>query len=263
MVRRAADDPLVRALAAHATVHHHDGSTGGLARAVASAAPDVVFHLASRFVARHQSDDVEPLVRDNLLFGAQLLDAMRAAAATRLVNTGSAWQHYGNRDYSPVCLYAATKQAFADLLAYFVEAHGVRAITLELTDTYGARDPRRKLIPLMLDAERDGRVMSMVQGDLPLDVVHVDDAVGAFVVAAGRLLEPGAAAHDVFAVRSGAPIAVRDLFTVWERARGTPIAAQWGARSQRAREVLDPWTQGVVLPGWSPRVSLEQGLAGL
>lgn len=263
VVRRAFDDPKVQALEGVASVHRHDGTTDNLAGIVARAAPAIVFHLASRFVAEHQAADVEPLVRQNLVFGAQLLDGMRAAGVTRIVNTGSAWQHYDNRDYSPVSLYAATKQAFVDLLVYFVEARDFRAITLELTDTYGPHDLRHKLIPIMLDAERNGRELSMVRGETPLDFVHVDDAVEAFVVAARRLMDAVGGGHDVFAVRGTTPVSARDLFDVWARARGISVRARWGELPQRPRAVFEPWTQGTVLPGWAPRVSLHEGLRTL
>lgn len=263
VVRRPPGDPAVRALAGVCSAHYHDGSMEALERIVRMSRPTVVFHLAARFVAEHRTADVEPLVHDNILFGAQLLEAMRAAPARRIVNAGSAWQHFGNAEYSPVSLYAATKKAFADLLQYFVEANGMQAVTLELSDTYGPGDVRQKLIPMMLAAERDARELSMVQGDLPLNFVHVDDAVAAFIVAARRLLSSDVAGHEVYAVRSNEPVVVKDLFAIWEKARGASLAARWGERPYRAREVLEHWTQGAPLPGWEARISLAEGFGGL
>jgi nucleoside-diphosphate-sugar epimerase len=263
IVRRPPGDPTVRAIAGVCSAHYHDGSMDSLARLVALTRPTVVFHLAARFVADHRSQDVGPLIHDNILFGTQLLEAMSGAGARRIVNAGSAWQHFRNAEYSPVGLYAATKKAYADLLQYYVEAHDIQAVTLELSDTYGPGDVRRKLIPMMLEAEQMKRELSMVRGELPLNFVHVDDAVSAFIVAAGRLIEDQVAGHEVYAVRSNEPVVVKDLFAIWEKARGTHLAARWGERPYRAREVLEQWTQGAPLPGWEPRVSLAEGLGGL
>jgi nucleoside-diphosphate-sugar epimerase len=263
IVRRPPGDPAVRLLSTFASAHYHDGATESLMRLVALSRPTVVFHLAARFTADHRPSDVAPLINDNVLFGTQVLEAMRDAGAKRIVNAGSAWQHYGNAEYSPVGLYAATKKAFADLLQYYVEAHGVQAITLELSDTYGPDDVRRKLIPIMLEAEKTERPMSMVSGELPLNFVHVDDAVNAFIVAARRLLANDTRAHDVYAVRSNEVMSVKELFAIWEKVRGKSLKARWGERPYREREVLEHWTQGTVLPGWSPRVSLAEGLGGL
>lgn len=263
VVRRPPEDDAVRALGEVCRTHHHDGSLESLTQLVARARPAVVFHLATRFVSEHSAADVAPLIHDNIHFGALLLEAMRATGATRVVNAGSAWQHFRNAEYSPVSLYAATKKAFADVLEYFVEAAGMQAVTLEFTDTYGPGDRRRKLIPVMRDAEQQQRELSMVSGELPLNFVHVDDAVSALLVAARRLMSNNVTGHEVYAVRSNEPVTLKELFAIWENARGTHLAARWGERPYRAREVLEQWTQGVPLPGWEATVSLAEGLSGL
>ena len=107
------------------TLHVHDGSSAGMLEIVARVKPLVVFHLASLFLSEHTVDQVEPLVRCNILFGTQLLEAMAANGVRLLVNTGTSWEHYCSRPYSPVNLYAATKQAFESILQYYVEAKGL------------------------------------------------------------------------------------------------------------------------------------------
>lgn len=263
IVRRSLDDPVVKTLEPFARIWQHRDGASSLSEIVEGSQPDVVFHLASLFLATHSAADVEPLVRDNVLFGSLLLEAMHGAKRGVLVNTGSAWQHYENAGYSAVSLYAATKQAFADIAQFYAEANGFRCITVEFTDTYGAGDARAKLLPIMLRAERDGRELSMVDANVPLDLVHVDDAVEALVVAGRRAKRAADGTHEVFAVRSGQPLTMFELFAAWEQARGVGIAAKWGARPHRPREVLTPWTQGVVLPGWTPSVSLSAGLRSL
>src|ERR1019366_8482600 len=117
---------------------------------------------------------------------------------------------------------------------YFVEAHGIHAVTLELSDTYGPGDIRRKLIPIMLDAEVMKRELSMVRGEVPRNFVRVDETVKALIVGANRLLVNQVAGHEVYAVRSNEPVVVKELFAIWEAARGTALAARWGERPYRA-----------------------------
>ena len=62
-------------------LHSHDGSTQSMVDIVGNARPDVVFHLASLFVAEHETEDVTPLVESNLLLGAQLAEGMRVHGA--------------------------------------------------------------------------------------------------------------------------------------------------------------------------------------
>jgi nucleoside-diphosphate-sugar epimerase len=43
-------------------------------------------------------------------------------------------------------------------------------------------------------------------------------------------------------------------------AAGKPLNIVWGGRPYRAREVMEPWTAFSTLPGWSPRISLKEGI---
>src|SRR5690554_394932 len=109
----------------------------------------VVFHLASFFVEEHMVEDMDTLVDSNIRFGLHVLEAMKESNTKLIINTGSSWQHYHSDEYNPANLYAATKEAFEDLMKYYVEAENVRAITLKLFDTYGENDRRPKLINLL------------------------------------------------------------------------------------------------------------------
>jgi nucleoside-diphosphate-sugar epimerase len=245
------------------TLETHDGSEAGLVAIVRATAPDVVFHLASLFLSDHKPDDVGRLVESNVAFGAQLLEAMSAAGVTRLVNTGTSWQHYDDRSYCPVNLYAATKQAFEDVLAYYVEARGQRAITLSLFDTFGPGDRRPKLFSVLARAAEAPGVVEMSPGEQALDLVYIDDVLEAFRLAALRLLGAGQPGHERFAVSSGRPMRLIDVAAEYERVSGRRLSIRWGGRPYRAREVMRPWSGGIPLPGWFPQVSLEEGLRRL
>lgn len=93
-----------------AVVHRHDGTTAGMIEIFQTARPEVVFHLAAKFVAEHESRDIAELIDSNLLFGVQLLEAMAATEVRHLINTGTAWQHFEQEAYNPVNLYAATSR---------------------------------------------------------------------------------------------------------------------------------------------------------
>lgn len=246
-----------------AHVHAHDGTTESLHDIIGRSRPAVVFHLASLFVAQHRVEEVSPLIRSNVEFATQLLDAMVAHGVFRLVNTGTSWQHFQNASYDPVCLYAATKQALEAILTFYTAATPLSAITLKLFDTYGPDDRRRKLFALLRHAAESGEPLAMSPGGQLIDLVHVDDVVSAFVCAAERLRGGQVRGHESYAVSSGQPIPLRDLVERFAAVTGREIRVQWGERPYREREVMVPWTAGRPLPGWLPRVDLEQGLRSL
>lgn len=259
VARPGSDAAALDALAPDAVLRH-DGSTEALVAWMREARPDVVFHLASLFVAQHETRDVLPLVETNLAFATQVAEATARAGVTRLVNAGTSWQSFEDVDRNPVCLYAATKEAFEDVLAYYVAAEGLRVVTLRLFDTYGPGDPRPKLFRLLGRAAGSAEPVAMSPGEQRLDLVFVDDAVEAFAVAAERLLREEARGHERYALSSGAPIRLRDLVDLYGRLSGRPLPIAWGERPYRRREVMVPWRTGATLPGWAPRVGLEEGI---
>lgn len=250
-----------------AAIHRFDGTTAGLVAVMEAVRPDVVFHLASLYLAEHKPTDLEPLIASNVLLTGQLAEAMTVTLPTglaRLVATGTAWQHYCGPGYVPVNLYAATKQAGDDLLRYYIDAHHLSSITLKLFDTYGQGDTRRKLVQLLVDAASSGQRLGMSPGDQIIDISHVDDVVDAFVVAGRRLLAAASPLDESYFV-SGVRLRVRDLVPVVERAIGRRLDVVFGERPYRDREVMEPISpvQGQTLPGWAPRRYLAEMLPTL
>lgn len=240
--------------------HVYDGSTDSMTRCVAQAKPDIVFHLASLFLSQHETKDVDPLVLGNVLMGTQLLEAMSVNGVTRIVNTGTSWQHYDNKDYNPVCLYAATKQAFEAILEYYVQACGVRAITLKLFDTYGPDDRRPKLFNLLSDAVKTGVTLNMSEGGQFIDPVFIDDVIDAYMVATHRLLNNEVHNNERYAVSSHQPILLRDLVELYSKISKNTISVNWGAKAYRPREVMNPWVHGRLIAKWTPKFTLADGI---
>jgi len=256
--------PLAQTLAGAVTSHGYDGSTQSVLDTVAAAKPDVVFHLASLFIAEHRSDQVTDLINSNLLFGTQLAEACARAGVKCFINTGTSWQHYRSDAYDPVCLYAATKQALEDILDFYVDAFNMRVITLKLFDTYGPDDPRPKLVNLLVKAMDSGEALGMSPGEQVLDLVHIDDVTRAFAISAQQLLDDASSrSHERYAVSSGTPISVRQLVALVEQVTGKANNVTFGARPYREREVMSPWQSRQTLPGWHAQIGAHAGLAAM
>lgn len=221
---------------------------------------DVIFHLASKFLVEHKPEDIPELIQTNITFSTQLLEAMLAANTTRIVNTGTAWQHYRQEQYCPTNLYAATKQAFYDVLRYYVDAHDFKAINLELFDTYGPGDPRKKLIQLLLQQINKKTPLDMSKGEQEIDLVHVDDVVSAYICAGELLLNTNQASLETYSVASGHPIKLSSIIELVSELSGNELAINLGRREYRKREVLKlPKIHGT-LPGWKANIDLRAGL---
>lgn len=246
-----------------AVVLHVDDTPDALVRAVAEARPDATYHLATNFIAEHGPGDAGALVADNVGFPSRLVDALGPDGRV-FVNVGTAWQHVDGARYRPKNLYAATKQAFEDVLAFSVSSGRVRAVTVNLYDSYGPLDRRGKLLSALVDALRTGDVLGASSGRQVVDLVHVDDVVRGLRAAADACADDALPADvPYFSLSSGRPCTLRELVDALGVVAGRPVPVEWGVRPDRVGDMTSPWDAGPPVPGWTPRVDLETGLAAL
>lgn len=254
---------VVRAIArgpAPFIAHRYDGTMRSMAGIVTKVRPDVAFHLAALASYDHAEADIDALVDANVRLGVQFAEACSRRGRVVLVNVGSFWQHAGGApQYEPVSLYAAMKQAFQDITAFYASATPLRVATLILYDIYGPGDSRGKLLSQLDEARAAGRTLELSPGRQLLDMVHVDDAAAALICAARALESDASLSGSVWAASSGRRRTLRAVVAAYERVAG-PVATIWGGRPYREREVMRPW-RGLALPGWQPRVRLSDGLA--
>lgn len=254
VIRPGSDRSRLDGLLGSPVFHEHDGSTESLMDIVAEAAPSTVFHLASQYLREHAPYQIDDLVKDNVLFGAQLLESMRAARVRRLINLGTFFQFYDCPTYRPVNLYAATKQAFEDIVTFYRDAHGFSTTTLILYDVYGPGDWRAKLMAAIRDAQAGNTTLKLADTDIVMDLVFIDDVVDALLHAAWKGVEGGP-----YAVSGAQRATLGEVIRIFERLNGAPIAVDLGAYRVPARTPSEPWV-GPALPGWQARVGLDEGI---
>jgi len=242
------------------TIHRTDGSFTSIESAVKNSQPDVVFHLASLFLAQHQPQDINNLIESNILFPNLLLEAMHHCGIRNLVNTGTSWQHYQDKEYCPVNLYAATKDAFERLITYYVDAHDFKINTLKLFDTYGPGDKRKKIFYLLRNAARSGQAINMSPGEQKINLVYGEDVAEAYILAGKSLIEYPEASNETYGIAGKQSISLRELVKVYCEVTNLCINVKWGALPYRTREMMIPWSKFKPVPHWSPETSLEKGI---
>jgi len=224
---------------------------------------DGVIHCASCYMTEHKTDEIEDLINSNILFSTRLLEASVKTGVKWFINTGTFWQHYKNKEYCPVNLYAATKQAFEAIAAYYFQLSEIKFITLKLNDTYGLNDTRPKIFNLWKKICETGESFGMSPGEQCLDMVYIDDVVAAYIKAIALLNNDteGKYKGQSFVVSSGNHIRLKDLAAIFEKVANKKLNIKWGERPYRKREVMKPWQNGQSVPGWKPETSIEEGIA--
>lgn len=224
---------------------------------------DLVYHLASLFIAEHKPENISDLIDSNIKFPNQLLEALSITQAKiRLINTGTAWQNYDNSLYNPTCLYAATKQACEDIIKFYHEAKELSCITLRLYDTYGQNDERKKLFWLLEQLRDSGKDLDMSAGEQKLNIVYIDDVISAFEIA-GEMLLFDDRVNAVFGVYSEEEYSLRRIVRLFEEVNNCCLNIHWGKKEYRQRELMQSKYLYPCLPNWSAKIKLNDGLKRL
>ncbi len=188
--------------------------------------PDVVVHLAACYRREHRPDDLPEMLTANVGLITVVCEAMRARGVTRLVLAGTAWQDFNGAVQVPANLYAATKNAAAAIVDYYVDAHAFRVLDLRLINLYGPGDTRTNLLTTLHDG------MALTGGEQQTAFVPVDEAVAAVRTAidqtatmpSGR--QPVAIWDDVKSLRE------------WVTQLRPEVTPTWGALPYPAREPM-------------------------
>ncbi len=187
--------------------------------AEATRGADTVFHVAARVGVWGPLADFE---RDNVTATQTLLAAARAAGVRRFIYTSTPSVVYNGRDLAGAdetlpltercpSPYPLTK-ARAERLAREANTPAFRVCALRPHLIWGVGDPH--LVPRILARARAGRLAIVGQGDNRVDMVHVDNAVDAHLLAELALgapdAPPGPAAGRAYFITNAEPVRLWD-----------------------------------------------------
>jgi len=246
------------------TLHIHDGSTESMVRIHLENHFDIVFHLASLYLADHKSSDVSGLIRSNIEFSTQLLQGMYEGGCKKIINIGSYNQHNNSKKFNPFNLYASTKEAFQDILYFYHLEYDFSCLTLKLFDTYGPGDTRGKLINLLVESIRYQSHLELSPGDQIIDLSHVTNIIDHISNAGTYLNENEKTLWDKYLI-SGERLTIKDLVARLEIILDKNFLGQFGGRPYRNREIMKP-IEARKIPPWSSKVknlSLDEGIQEL
>jgi nucleoside-diphosphate-sugar epimerase len=242
-------------------IHRMDVHYDDFVRQIVDIQPDTIFHLAALYRRDHSTADIETLISANILVGAHLLEGARLAGCRRFITAGTYFQHFGPDESDCLNLYAATKQSFEVLLAYYANAYRISAAALTLYEIYSEHDIRPKLMTRFADALQADHPLLLPDYELYVDLLHVQDVAAAFVVASRMLGSDASEGARVarYSVCSGYDTTASKLIDLFEKLSGRRLAINTIPAAPPARRISKPW-RGEVVPGWTPAISLLDGI---
>lgn len=242
-------------------------SAAGVSDAVKGA--DIVLHLAS--TTRPQSSNDDPVfdVQSNVISSLRILEAMVVHKVPKILFISSAGTVYGNPLYlpvdekhptNPVVSYGITKLTIEKYLNAFSRLHGIRAITLRVSNCYGERqhiDTACSAIEVFLrEAIRGLPIEIWGDGSMIRDYIHVSDVAEAFVRAASYEGQ-----ETCFNISSGQGLSLNQLVEMLKDVLGTDVPVKYLAKRpfDLPVSVVDHQLASMELD-WSPTITMRDGL---
>lgn len=237
----------------------YDGSCQSMIHALEASQPDIVYHLAAHYTTAHGENAIPRLLESNLMLGTCLLEAMNTVGYRRLVYATTVTTHSTGGGYHPLTLYAATKQAFIDLVEFYTGSGLLSAAGIMISDTYGPGDRRPKVLNLIRQSILEETPLALTSGRQIYDAVYIDDVVCGFIRSAAAL-EHTHTAHQSFQLSGAAPRSLRETVKLMLEVNNLSFQPNWGRRADPDYMPECPLHIFPAPPGWKPEVSLEDGL---
>ncbi len=237
--------------------------SGAIAKHLDSVRPEACIHLAWYAEPGKYLDSAENL--DSLRSSLALLEDLARAGCGHVVGVGTCFEYAMSaellREDSPTrpeTLYAAAKLAFGLVAGARLAQLGIGMAWARLFYLYGPFEDGRRLVPAMVSALSAGREFPATAGEQIRDYLHVDDVASALCELSHRRL------GGVFNVCSGQPVSIAGLMQTLGEILGRPELIRLGSVPYRKWEpmfVCGDSTRLQTEAHWSPRYSLEEGLA--
>jgi UDP-glucose 4-epimerase len=250
-------------------VHLDIRDDAGVARVVAEARPEVVFHLAAQASVSVSMREPRLDIETNVIASLMLARASAEAGCQRFVFTSSGGAMFGAPEVVPASdstpveprsFYGASKAAAEKYLRIVEWETGMSVASVRPGNVYGPyQDPDGEAGVVAIFAQRMLRgepVTIFGTGGDTRDYVYVDDVVEAQVRASE------APAGEMCVVGTGVETSTRAIFEVVAKHCGYERAPVMGPPrpGDIPRMAMDT-TKARTVWGWTPQVTLDEGIA--
>jgi NAD dependent epimerase/dehydratase len=231
---------------------------------------DIVLHLAALIGIAYSYHAPASYVLTNVTGTLNILDASKRSGAARVVVTSTS-EVYGTAQYTPMdedhplqgqSPYSASKIGADKLAESYYRSFDLPVVTLRPFNTYGPRQSARAIIPTVLSqALSDASEIRLGNLAPQRDLTFVGDTARAFALAAEM---PGIEGETIH-FGQGEAISIGELAqkcieVTGSQARIVSEAARIRPARSEVEVLLCNAAKANRLLGWTPQVSLEEGL---
>ena len=235
--------------------------------AMATFQPHVVYHLAAIHFIPHCIAHPARTLEVNVIGTQRLIDAIGKASVERFILASTAdvyapsdEPHDEGAPLGSPNVYGSSKEFCERLLALARRRfRATRFLATRFFNIYGPGETNPHVLPDIMTCLRTSNILRLGNIEPKRDYVYVTDVADAML----RLADYRGS-HDVFNIATGESRSVRELVSVLEQVRATPITVEIDTAKLR---VAERQNLGAIVAlakmelGWTPLVALQAGLA--
>jgi dTDP-glucose 4,6-dehydratase len=235
----------------------------------ASGKVDTIFHLGALIAIPYSYVHPREVIDTNIVGTLNVLTVARELGIRRLVHTSTS-EVYGTARYTPIdelhplqgqSPYSASKIGADKIAESFYRSFNVPVVTLRPFNTYGPRQSARAVIPTIISQAITSGEVHLGSVEPYRDFTYVTDTVDGFIriasaenilgqeinIGNNSAITIGALAEKIFEILGKKPMIIEDTKRL--RPEKSEVM-KLHASNRKAFELM----------GWSPQVTLDQGL---
>jgi NAD dependent epimerase/dehydratase len=228
-----------------------------------------VFHLGALIAIPYSYIHPVEVVETNVMGTLNILQAARSVGVERVVHTSSS-EVYGTALHVPIeeshplqgqSPYSASKIGADKIVESFYCAYGLPVVTLRPFNTYGPRQSTRAIIPTIITQALTNEVVKIGNLETRRDLTYVTDTVQGFLSVA----QVDGIEGETFNLGTGQEVSIAELaqeiFSLMGKSPKLEVEpARLRPEKSEVQRLLSDNRLARQRLGWTPRVSLQEGL---
>ena len=208
---------------------------------------DTVVHCATHYVKNHNFKDIKELSESNILFGNIILENLKIMRVKKFINFSTVWENYDGKKDNCYNLYSAYKAGFGKIISFYKEENkNIKFLNLVISDTFGLRDKRKKLVNLLKTNYKKNLVTKVISKNLYINLLNVKDIISAI-----KLILKKNYKSDTYILKNKSNFKIYDIIKKIEKYSQKKIKVKWLSNKIIKEKIYKFKT----LKGWKPKNS--------
>ncbi len=229
--------------------------------------PQTIFNLAA-YGAYSKQKDIKKIYETNFISTVNLIEELKKHSFKVYIHAGSQSEYGLNSggpaeegELVPNSHYALSKTAVYYLLKYYGKIERLPVIHARLYSAYGPWEEADRLMPVLVENLKKGRLPDFVDPDISRDFIYIEDVISALLVLAAKIKTEHYG--EAFNLCTGKKTTIKELAYLAKKLFKIKALPKFGAMQNRAWDVKGWYGNPKKMQktfGWRTKISLKEGL---